>query len=85
MFYLMMHSTHFIYSYTALHIELWTTQIVTSGNVLSPLQGLLLQISSKEYFIGTIPQTGQYVSWIFLHCEAPARMQNIKQYPTPKI
>ena len=36
------------------------------GNPLPPL-GLLFPISSKVFFICTIPQTGQYIPWPLLH------------------
>ena len=45
MFYLMTHSTHFIYSYMASDSE--------RGNLLPPLHGLLFPISSKGSFICT--------------------------------
>ena len=58
MFYLMMHSTHFISGYTA-------SDIITikdhsdreRGNPLPP-HGLLFPINSKGSFICIIPQTG---------------------------
>ena len=60
MFYLMTHSTYFIYGYVALDIRLTTTQIAR-GNPLPPLHGLLFPISSKGSFISTIPQTEWYI------------------------
>ena len=50
MFYLMMHSTHFIYGYMASdHSD------SERGNLLPP-HGLLFPISSKDSFICSIPQ-----------------------------
>ena len=46
MFYLTMHSTHFIYGYMASNIRKKTTQN-KRGNLLLPLHGLLFPISSK--------------------------------------
>ena len=52
MFYLMTHSTHFIYGDMASdHSD------SEKGNPLPPHR-LLLSINSKGYFICTIPQTG---------------------------
>ena len=55
MFYLMIHSTHFIYGYRHLVKD---TSDSRRGNLLLPQHGLLFLISRKEYFICTIPQTG---------------------------
>ena len=55
MFYLMMHSTHFIYDYTAKAVKDHSDS--EKGNPLPP-HGLLFPISSKGSFICTIPQTG---------------------------
>ena len=57
MFYLTMHSTHFIYGYMASDIWLRTILIVRKGNPLPPHR-LLFPINSKVFFICTIPQTG---------------------------
>ena len=38
-----------------------------SGNHLPPLLGLLFPISSNNYFICTIPQTGQHIPQPMLH------------------
>ena len=55
-FYLTMHSTHFIYGYMA--SDIWERTFYSErGNPLSP-HGLLFPISSKGSFICTIPQTG---------------------------
>ena len=54
MFYLMMHSTHFIYGYMALDMEK-DHSYSKRGNLLLPLLWLLLLISSKGSFICTIP------------------------------
>ena len=52
MFYLTMHSTHFIYRYMVKdHYD------IERGNPLPP-HGLLFPINSKGSFICTIPQTG---------------------------
>ena len=48
--------THLLYSYMVLEMWIRTTQI----NLLPPLHGLLLAISSKGSFICTIPHKGQY-------------------------
>ena len=56
MFYLMTHSTHFIYGYMASDIWLRTYDS-KKGNLLPP-HILLLSINSKGSFICTIPQTG---------------------------
>ena len=39
--------------------DIWqrTIQIIEIGNLLPPLHGILIPISSKGYFICTIPQT----------------------------
>ena len=59
MFYLTMHSTHFIYSYIALDIIMVKDKLDSEKeNLLPPLPGLLFPISSKESFICTNPQTG---------------------------
>ena len=50
MFYLTIHSTHFIYGYMASDIYSDSER----GNSLPP-HGLLLSINSKGYFIYTIP------------------------------
>ena len=55
--YLMMHSTHFIYSYMASDMVKDHSDI-DRGNLLLPLHGLLFVISSKGSFICIIPQTG---------------------------
>ena len=58
MFYLTMHSTHFIYGYImASDIWLRTILIVRNGNPLPPHR-LLFLINSKVSFICTVPQTG---------------------------
>ena len=54
MFYSMMHSTYFIYSYMA--SDKWTI-----GHLLPPPHGLLFPISSKVSFICIILQTGWYI------------------------
>ena len=47
------HSTHYIYGYMASdHLD------SERGNPMPPLHGLIFPISSKGYFICTIPQTG---------------------------
>ena len=56
MFYLTMHSTHFIYGYMA--SDIWSSHSDSEkGNPLPPHR-LLLWINSKGSFICTIPQTG---------------------------
>ena len=57
MFYLTMHSTHFIYGYMA--SDKWLRNISDNekGNPLPPHR-LLFLINSKGSFICTIPQTG---------------------------
>ena len=58
MFYLTMHSTHFIYGYLTSDICQTTIQIVKEeGNLLLPHR-LLFLISRKGSFISTIPYTG---------------------------
>ena len=57
MFYLMLHSTHFIYGYMALDIW-WKTTQQGSRNLLPPLHRLFFLISSKGSFICTITHTG---------------------------
>ena len=37
------------------------------GNPLPPLHGLLFPISSKGYFISTIPHTGYHMPWPLIH------------------
>ena len=56
MFYLMTHSTHFIYDYMASDMVKDHSDS-EKGNSLPPHR-LLLSINSKGYFICTIPQTG---------------------------
>ena len=56
-FYLMTHSTHFIYGYIASDSEI--------GNHLP--HGLLFPISSKGSLICIIPQTGYHIPWPLLH------------------
>ena len=61
MFYLTMHSTHFIYGYMVKnHSDR------ERGNPLSPHR-LLFQISSKGSFICIIPQTGYHTQQPLLH------------------
>ena len=61
MFYLMMHSTHFIYGYMASDIIMVKDCSDSErGNPLPP-HGLHFPISSKGSFICTIPQTGQHI------------------------
>ena len=55
--YLTTHSTHFIYGYMASDIMVNDISDSEKGNPLPP-RGLLFPISSKGYFICTIPQTG---------------------------
>ena len=55
MFYLTTHSTHFIYGYMASEHMIKDHSDSESGNVPHEL---LFSISSKGYFICTIPQTG---------------------------
>ena len=55
MFYLMMHSTHFIYGYMASDIHMVKDHSDSEkGKLLLP-HGLLFSISSKGSFICTIP------------------------------
>ena len=56
MFYLTMHSTHFIYGYMASDMVKDHSDS-EKGNLLRPHR-LLLSINSKGSFICTIPQTG---------------------------
>ena len=57
MFYLTTHSTHFIYGYMALDIIVVKDHSDSErGNPLPP-HGLFFPISSKGYFVYTIPQT----------------------------
>ena len=56
MFYLTMHSTHFIYAYMASDMVKDYSDS-KRGNPLSP-HGLLFSISSKGSFICTISETG---------------------------
>ena len=53
MFYLMMHSTHFIYGYMVSHMVKDHSNSERE-NLLLPLHGLLFLISIKCYFICTI-------------------------------
>ena len=62
MFYLTMHSTHFIYGYMASVKDHSDSE---RGNPLPP-HGLLFPINSKGSFICTIPQTG-YIPRPLLH------------------
>ena len=57
MFYLTMHSTHFIYGYMASEIKVKDHSDSEKGNPLPPHR-LLFPINSKGSFICTIPQTG---------------------------
>ena len=57
MFYLMMHSTHFIYGYMASDYMVKDHSDSERGNPLLPHM-LLFPINSKDSFICTIPQTG---------------------------
>ena len=52
---LTMHSTHFIYGYMVLDIMVEDQSDSKRGNLLLLLHGLLFLISSKGYFICTIP------------------------------
>ena len=56
MFYLMIHSTHFIYGYIASDMVKDHSDS-ERGNPLPP-HGLLFLISNKGSFICTVPQTG---------------------------
>ena len=57
LFYLTMHSTHFIYGYMASDIMVKDHFDSEKRNQLQPHK-LLLMINSKGSFICTIPQTG---------------------------
>ena len=57
MFYLTMHTTHFIYGYMASDIMVKDHSDSERGNLLPP-HGLLFSISSKGSIICIIPQTG---------------------------
>ena len=57
MFYLTMHSTHFIYGYMSVRHMVKDHSDSEKGNPLTPHR-LLFPISSKGSFICTIPQTG---------------------------
>ena len=65
MFYLMMHSTHFIYGYMASDMVKYYTDS-EKGNPLLP-HGLLFPINSKGSFICVIPQTGLHIPQPLLH------------------
>ena len=65
MFYLTMHSTHFIYGYMASNMVKDHSDS-DGGNPLPP-HGLLFSINSKGSFICTIPQTGLHIPWPLLH------------------
>ena len=58
MFYIMTHSTHFTLRLYGVEHMVKDHSDSEKGNPLSLLDGLLLQISSKEYFIIDIQQTG---------------------------
>ena len=60
MFYLMTHSTHFIYGYMASDIMVKDHSDNEIGNQLPP-HGLLFPINSKGSFICIIRQTGEHV------------------------
>ena len=64
MFYLMTHSTHFIYSYMASDMVKDHSDS-ERGNLLLP-HGLLFPISSKGSFICIIPQTGWHIPLAFV-------------------
>ena len=57
MFYLTMHSTHFIYGYMGPGYMVKDHSDSERGNLLLP-HGLLFPINNKGSFICTIPQTG---------------------------
>ena len=65
MFYLKMHSTHFIYDYMASDMVKDHSDS-KKGNLLLP-HGLLFPISSKGSFIYIIPQTGYDIPQPLLH------------------
>ena len=60
--------------------NLWlrTIQIVREENPLSPLYGLLFLISSKGYFICTIPQTGWHIKQLLLHYTSRAALAGLR-------
>ena len=57
MFYLTTHSTHFIYGYMASDIIMVKDRSDSERGNSMPPHWLLFPISSKGYFISTIPQT----------------------------
>ena len=61
-FYLTMHSTHFIYGYMVSDIIMVKDQShCERGNPVLSLHGLLFPINSKGSFICTIQQTGLHI------------------------
>ena len=66
MFYLMMHSTHFIYGLYGVRHMIKDHSDSEKRNPLPPHR-LLLSINSKGSFICTIPQTGNFSSCVLLH------------------
>ena len=80
MFYLMMHSTHFIYGYFPSDICLRTTQI-KRGNLLLPYYRLLFPFS-KGSFIFTILQNEMVHTTVFvIPVVEQAGMRNNSIYP----
>ena len=66
MFYLTMHSTHFIYGYMASDIWLRTILIAREETRCCHI-GILFPINSKGSFICTIPHTGYHIPRPLLH------------------
>ena len=66
MFYLTMHSTHFIYGYMASDIWVKDHSESERGYPLPP-NVLLFPINSKGYFICTIPHTGLHIPRPLVH------------------
>ena len=76
-FYLPMHSTHFIYGYMVkYHSD------SEKGNPLPP-QGLLFLISSKVSFKCTIPQTGWHILRLLLHQSWRTGWNGLDNYSVP--
>ena len=74
MFYLMMHSTHFIYRYMGSDMVKDHSDS-ERGNLLPPHR-LLFPINSKGSFICTIPQTGLHIPQPYISRGSLAGMRN---------
>ena len=66
MFYLTMHSTHFIYGYMASDIWLRTILIVRKESRCSHI-GYSYRLTAQDYFICTIPHTTAFITPVVEH------------------